>query len=54
MRITNIPIIYSNDARVMIYEFKKEADYRDTYSVLWCLRMIAFDPGRLSEHPGND
>ena len=54
MRISNIPIIYSNDARVMIYEFKKEANYRGTYSSLWCLRMIAFDPGRLSVRPGND
>ena len=54
MRISNIPIIYSNDARVMIYEFKKEADYRGTYNMLWCLRMIAFDPERLSEHLGID
>ena len=54
MRISNIPTIYSNDARMMIYGFKNRAGCRVTYSALWCVRKLAFDPGRLSEHPGRD
>ena len=46
--------ICSNDARMMNYDFKSRGVYRDTYSALWCLRMLAFDPNRLCEHPGRD
>ena len=46
--------IYSNDARMKIYDFMNRAGYRDTYSVLWSLKMLAFDPNRLYEHPGRD
>ena len=47
-------MIYSNDARMMNHEFKKEGDYRDTYSAFEGLRTRAFDPGRLCDHPGID
>ena len=46
--------ICSNDARIMNHEFKNQGDFRDTYSALWYVRMLALDPGRLSEHPGSD
>ena len=54
MRITNISIIYSNDARMMNHDFKNRASYLDTYSAFGRMSKLAFDPGRLSEHPGSD
>ena len=49
-----MPMIYSNDARMMNHEFKNQGDYRDTYSAFEGLRTRAFDPGRLCDHPGID
>ena len=46
--------IYSNDARMKIYDFMNRVSYRDAYSVLWSLKTLAFDPNRLCEHPGRD
>ena len=46
--------ICSTDARIMNHEFKNQGDFRDTYSASWYVRMLALDPGRLSEHPGSD
>ena len=54
MRISNIPIIYSNDARMMNHDFKNRASYLDTYNAFGRMSKLAFDPGRLSEHPGRD
>ena len=51
IRIINMSRICSNDARMKVYDFMNRAGYRDTYSALWCVRKLAFDPGRLSEHP---
>ena len=49
-----MPMIYSNDARMMNHEFKNKGDYRDTYSAFKGLRTRAFDPRRLCDHPGID
>ena len=54
MRVTNMQVICSNDARIMNHEFKNQGDFRDTYSALWYVRTLVLDPGRLSEHPGSD
>ena len=47
-------VICSNDARMMNYDFKNMGVYRDTYNACGGLRMFAFDPDRLCEHPGRD
>ena len=49
-----MPRICSNDARMRIYGFKNRAWHRDTYRAFEGLRTRAFDPGRLTEHPGID
>ena len=49
-----MPMIYSNDARMMNHELKNQGDYRDTYSAFEGLRTRAFDPGRLCDHPRID
>ena len=49
-----MPIVCSNDARMESYDFKNKDVYRDTYNALWGLIELAFDPGRLNEHPGRD
>ena len=54
MRVMNMQAICSNDARIMIYDSKNKAGCRDTYSVLWCVRKLAFDPNHLCEPPGRD
>ena len=46
--------ICSNDARMMNYDFKNRGVFRDTYSVLWCVRKLALDWFSFSEHPGSD
>ena len=40
-------LLWSNDARIMNYDFKNMGVYRDTYNALWGLNKLAFDPGRL-------
>ena len=49
-----MPIVFSNDARISQIDFKNRGSYRDTYNAFGCLNRLAFDPGRLSEHPGSD
>ena len=45
-------LFHSMDARMVSFDFKNRGMFRDTYSVLWGLKMLGFDPGRLSERPG--
>ena len=52
--ITNMPLVFSNDARIIQIETKNRGDYRATYSVLGRLKMLGFDPGSLCECPGSD
>ena len=47
-------LVFTNDARMKVYDSMNRAGYHDTYSALWCVRKLTFDPGRLSEHPGRD
>ena len=42
------------DARMVSFDFKNRGMFRDTYSALWSLKMLGFDPGSLSECPGSD
>ena len=54
MKITNMAMICSNDARIESYYFKYIADCRDAYSAFGRMSELAFDPGRFSVRPGND
>ena len=54
MRVTNMLLVFSNNARTNQIEFKSQGDYRDTYNALWYMRTLALDPGRFSVRPGND
>ena len=47
-------VIYSNDARMKIYDFINRAVYRDTYSAYEGVRKLALDCFRFSERPGSD
>ena len=52
--ITNIPIVFSNEARTSQIDFKNRVGFRETYSACRGLKMLAFDPGSLSECSGSD
>ena len=52
--ITNMPLIFSNDARIIQIEIKNRGELRETYIAYGGLIMLGLDPGSLCEWPGID
>ena len=54
IRVMNMQLFHSNDARIDQIEFKNRAVLRETYSAFGRLKMLALDPGSLCEWSGSD
>ena len=52
--IINMPLVYSNEARIIQIDFKNRCELRETYSAYGGLRVRDLDRVSLYELPGID